>query len=69
MINKKQKVLVWHVDYLHVSHLNSFEVTKFAVYLSSIYWGLIVHRGKVHEYLGIDLNYSEKLKVKLSMIE
>ena len=48
----------------------SSEITKFAIYLSNIYGeNLTVHRGKVHDYLGVDFNYSNKGKVKVSMIK
>ena len=39
IINDKQMTVVWHVDDLKVSHVNSFEITKFAGYLSIIYGG------------------------------
>jgi hypothetical protein len=68
MINGKQMTMIWHVDNLNASHVDAFELTKFASYLSSIYGGLAVHQGKKHDYLGMDLDYSEKGKVKISMI-
>ena len=68
MINDKHKMIVWHVDDLKVSNIDSFEITKFAEYLSIIYGGLAVHRLKVHYYLVMDLHYSEQVTVKLSMI-
>ena len=37
MINGKHMTVVWHVDDLAMSHVDSYEVTKFAGYLSSIY--------------------------------
>ena len=61
--------VLWHVDDLKVSHFDTFEFTKFVGYLSSIYGGLTVHRGKVYEYLGMELNYIKKVTVKLSMIK
>ena len=49
-----------HVDDPKVSHQYAFEITKFATYLSGIYdKKLTVHRGKVHDYIGMDLDYSE----------
>jgi len=60
---------MWHVDDLKVSHKDPFEITKFATYLSSIYGKkLSVKKGKVHDYLGMDLDYSEKGSVKVSMV-
>jgi len=61
--------VVWHVDDLKVSHMKTLEITKFACYLSQIYGPkLAVKRRKIHDYLGMDLDYSEKGKVKVSMI-
>jgi hypothetical protein len=51
MIDGKQMTVIWHVDDLKVSHVDAFKLTKFASYLSSIYGGLAVHRGKKHDYL------------------
>ena len=60
-INGYQTTVTWHIDDLKVSHKDPFKITKFATYLLSIYGKkLSVKRGKVHNYLGIDLDYSEK---------
>ena len=69
MINYKQMMVVWNVDDLNVSNVNTFEITKFSGYLSSIYRGLTVHRGKVQDYLGMDLDYIKKGTVKVYMIK
>ena len=62
--------VVWNVDGLKVSHKEPFEVTKFAQYLSIIYGEkLKVQRFKVHDYLGMDLDYSEPGVVKVSTIK
>ena len=42
---------------------------QFSGYLSSIYWVLIVHRGKVNEYFEVYLEYSKQGTLKLSMIK
>ena len=69
-INGKQMTVVWHVDDIHASHEDPFEITKLAVYLSTLYGEkLTVNRGKVHNYLGMDLDYSEKGVVKVSMVK
>ena len=58
------------MDDLQVSHKDLCEITKFAVFLSSIYVKeLPVHRGKVHNYLGVDFDYSMRGEVKISMIK
>ena len=68
-IFNKQMVIVWRMGDLKVSHINSFEMTKFAGYISSIYGVPTVHRGKVHNYLGIYLDYSDQGRVKVSIIK
>ena len=67
--NGKQLTVTFHVNNLKVSHVNPFEITLFACYLSRIYGNkLVVYRGKVHDYLGINVDISEKGKVKIDMI-
>ena len=68
MTNDKQMVVLWHINYLKVSHIDIFEITNFAVYMSRIYVGLTVHRVKVRDYFGMGLSYSEKGTVDVSMI-
>jgi hypothetical protein len=61
--------ITWHVDDLKISHVDPFLVTKLCQYLASIYGnGLIVHKGKVHDYLGMDLNFALDSIVQVSMI-
>jgi hypothetical protein len=68
-INSKQMTITWHVNDLKVSHVNPFQITKFAAYLATIYGnGLVVHRGKVHDYLGMDLNFATDGIAQVSMI-
>jgi hypothetical protein len=69
MINGKQMTITWHVNDLKVSHVDPFQITKFAVYLAAIYGnGLVVHRGKIHDYLGMDLNFATDGIAQVSMI-
>ena len=52
----------WHVDDLKVSDKDNFDTTKFGLWLEGIYGEkMTVHRGKVHDYLGMYLDYSEKV--------
>ena len=70
MIRGKQMTVMWHVDDLKVSHEDPAEITKFSNYLAMIYGkALTVHRGKIHDYLGMDLDYTTKGKVGVSMIK
>ena len=61
--------VVCNVYDLKVSNVEIFEINKFAGYFSSVYGGLILHKGKVYESLRMDLNYSKQGTVKASMIK
>jgi hypothetical protein len=68
-ISGLQMTVTWHVHDLKFSHVHPFHVTKFCRYFASIYGnGLIVHQGKVHDYLGMDLNFALDGIVQVSMI-
>ena len=61
-------MVLWHVDNLKIACKDSFEVTKLLMYLIRIYRNKIVaHWGKKHNYLGMDLNFSEKGVFRVSM--
>jgi hypothetical protein len=61
--------IIWHVDDVKISHVDPFQVMKFCQYLASINGnGLVVHRGKVHDYLGMDLKFALDGIVQVSMI-
>jgi hypothetical protein len=69
MGNGKQMTVCWHVDDLKVSHVDDIELTKFVHRIAKIYGDQItVKRGCVHDYLGMDLDYSLDGKVRVSMI-
>ena len=61
-INGSQMTVVWHVDDLKVSHKKAIEITKLAMYLDDIYPGLKVHRGKIHDYLGMNPVFQRRRK-------
>ena len=64
-INGSQMTLVSHINNLKVSHKDPFEVTRLASYMNDIYVGLKVNRGKLHNYLGMDIDYSVEVIVKV----
>jgi hypothetical protein len=71
MINGQQCTIVWHVDDLKISHVSE-EVTEQIVELLQVKYGspdapVTVTRGKVHDYLGMTLDYSEPGKVAIRM--
>ena len=63
---------VWHVDDMKVSHENPQEVTMFINELKDKFedenGAMTVHRGKKHTHLGMELDFSEKGKVTVDMI-
>ena len=68
--NGKQMTVIWHVDDLKLSHVDESENTKFAKWMKTMYGEkLTVHRGKIHDYLGMDMDWSKDGKVTISMIE
>ena len=69
-INGSQQTVTWHVDDLKVSHVDPVVNTQLIKSLAKIYGpGITVSRGKVHDYLGMDLDYSGTKNVKISMIK
>ena len=72
-INGRQcTVLVWHVDDLKISHIDPEVVTSIIDLVAGEFGKeapLTIHRGKVHEYLGMTIGFSDRKKVKLSMID
>jgi hypothetical protein len=70
MINHKQFTMVWHVDDIKMSHDDEEEVTQMIKWLRSIYReDMIVSRGRVHDYLGMTLDFTKKGEVKVTMID
>jgi hypothetical protein len=70
MVKGKQHTIVFHVDDLKSSHKDKKVNDKFAGWLEATYGqhGKVkVHRGKIHDYLGMKLDFSEKKKLKVDM--
>ncbi len=66
-VNGQQLTVLWHVDDLKISHREATVTTKFIEWLSTKYKGLTIHRGKTHDYLGMDLDYSTPGVLTVSM--
>ena len=69
-VKGSQHTILFHVDDLKCSHKKKTVNDDFAQWLEKTYGqhGKVkVHCGKVHEYLGLKLDYSEKKKVKIDM--
>jgi len=75
MINGKQMTIAFHVDDCKISHEDPKEVDKLIQWLRQEYESIFedgsgkmtVNRGKVHNYLGMTLDYSVPGQVKISM--
>jgi hypothetical protein len=64
-----QMTVTWHVNDLKISHVDPYQITEFSQYLTSTYGnGLVVHQGKVHKYLGMDLNFTLDGIIQVLMI-
>ena len=70
MINGEQMTVTWYFDELKISHMDSNEVMKCIDYFKKIYGNrMTIHRGKVHDYLGMDLDFSTAKTLKIGMIK
>ena len=71
-INGKQCTILWHVDDLKISHVDSKVVDSVLGKLGERYGkdaSLVRTRGKVHEYLGMTLDFSSKGEVMIKMYD
>jgi hypothetical protein len=75
-VNGKQCMIIWHVDDLKISHVDAKVVTTILNLLDNKYGQeivggkrapLTITRGRVHDYLGMTLDYSENGVVKIDM--
>ena len=72
VIDGKQCTVLWHVDDIKVSHKDENVVSSVLKQINEEYGKeapLTVTRGKVHEYLGMTIDFSEKGNVKFTMID
>ena len=70
MIDGKQHTVMFHVDDLMSSHVDANVNTKFLAWLNALYGKhgeVKATRGKVHDYLGMTIDFSVKGKVIVSM--
>ena len=71
-INGKQCTIVWHVDDLKISHVDPKVVDEVIASLKAEYGQvgeMTVRRGKVHDYLGMKLDFSKPKQVVVNMEE
>ena len=75
MVDGKQLTIVWHVDDLKISHVSEKTVTRMITWLDKTYVRLFddgsgamkASRGKTHDYLGMNLDYTDRGRVTISM--
>jgi Reverse transcriptase (RNA-dependent DNA polymerase) len=70
MVNGKQFSIVWYVDDLKLSHVDSSVVDDMIDTIKREFGkelDVTVRRGKVHDYLGIQFDFSEEGKVIMTM--
>jgi hypothetical protein len=71
-INGKQCTILWHVDDIQISHVDANVETNIIGQLESEFRKevpLTIRRGKIHDYLGMKIDYSVPGKVPFSIIE
>jgi hypothetical protein len=72
MIDGKQCTIIWHVNDLKISHMDP-EVNTTVIGMIEAEFGkeapLTITRGRIHEYLGMTLDYTKKGKVKIKMLD
>lgn len=57
-----QMMVVWFIDYLELSHRDDVDITSLLVFLGRTYeQETIVNCVKIHDYLGIDFDFSEEV--------
>jgi hypothetical protein len=72
IIDGKQCTIIWHIDDLKLSPVKQCVLDDIADKLNSKYGQqtpLVVHHGKIHDYLGMTIDYSEDRKVKFMMYD
>ena len=72
VINGKQCTIVWHVDDLKISHVDSNVVSEIIGSLNEEYGQvgeMTVRRGKIHDYLGMKLDFSKPKQFVIDMEE
>ena len=65
-------MLLFHVDDLKSSHKDSKVNDQFDKWLQENYGEhgeVAIHQGKIHDYLGMEIDFSEKGKVKIGVTE
>ena len=63
---------IWHVDDLKISHVDAAVNTEVIELINKEFGKeapLTINRGKIHDYLGMTLDFTEEGKVKIKMLD
>jgi len=67
IIDGSQMTIIWYVDDLKILHKNPDEVSKIIAWIESKYGDIKPNCGKIHDYLGMTLDFSTPSVLHLSM--
>ena len=67
VINRKQCTIAWYVDDNKISHEDSTVVDEVITKIEERFGKMTVKRGKQHVFVGMDIDFIEKGKVKITM--
>ena len=75
IVDRHQLTVVWHVDDLKILHQNENVVTRMITWLRKTYellfddgtGAMTDHRGNIHEYLGMSLDFTTAGQVQVTM--
>jgi len=72
MVDGKQCTILWHVNDLKISHVSPEVVNDITQKFEDVFGQeapLIKTQGKIHEYVGMNIDFSETGKVKLTLVD
>ena len=72
IINEKKCRVIWHVDDLKILYVDYGVNPTIIDKLTEEFWkhgDLTIHRGSIHDYSGITLDYSKKGKIKAQILD
>ena len=68
-INGKQCTLAWYVDDNILSHKDSTVVDEVLATIKTYFPGLVIERGKQLNYLGMEIDFFDKKRMKLGTVQ
>ena len=68
-INRKQSTICWFVDDTKIYHVDSHVVDSVIDVIKDRYGKMIVSRGNLHNFVGVDLDFKENGTIEILMEE